>query len=84
MNFKFFQKEENTFLRLEPIQQLTLTRASFTPENVDFCFQFGDNEPIVFATGPNICTINLSPQSNANMIFNDNGNTFKLFARERI
>jgi hypothetical protein len=84
MNFKFFQKEENTFLRLEPIQQLTLTRPSFTPENVDFCFQFGDNEPVVFATGPNICTINLSPQSNANMIFNDNGNTFKLFARERI
>jgi len=84
MNFKFFQKEENTFLHLEPIQQLTLTRPSFTPENVDFCFQFGDDEPIVFATGPNICTINLSPQSNANMIFNDNGNTFKLFARERI
>ncbi|MEY4572152.1 MAG: hypothetical protein RLZ10_1378 [Bacteroidota bacterium] len=84
MNFKFFQKEENTFLRLEPIQQLTLTRPSFTPENVDFCFQFGDNEPIVFATGPNICTINLSPQSNSNVIFNDNGNTFKLFARERI
>ena len=85
MNFKFFQKEEeNTFLRLEPIQQLTLTRASFTPENVDFCFQFGDDEPIVFATGPNECSIRLNPTTNAEMTFNDNGRVFKLFARERV
>jgi hypothetical protein len=84
MNFKFFQKEENRFLRLEPIQQLTLTRPSFTPENVDFCFQFGDDEPIVFATGPNECSIRLSPTSNAEMTFNDNGKVFKLFARERV
>ncbi len=84
MNFKFFQKEENTFLRLEPIQQLTLTRPSFTPENVDFCFQFGDDEPIVFATGPNECSIRLSPTSNSQMTFNDNDKVFKLFARERV
>jgi hypothetical protein len=85
MNFKFFQKEEeNTFLRLEPIQQLTLTRASFAPENVDFCFQFGDDEPIVFATGPNECSIRLNPTTNAEMTFNDNGRVFKLFARERV
>ena len=84
MNFKFFQKEENTFLHLEPIQQLTLTRPSFTPENVDFCFQFGDDEPIVFATGPNECSIRLSPTSNSQMTFNDNDKVFKLFARERV
>lgn len=81
MNFKFFNTEnEYNFLRLEPIQQLTLHR--FNPENVEFCFQFGDDEPVVFATGPNECTINLSPTSNANMVFNDNNKTFKLFARE--
>jgi hypothetical protein len=82
MSFKFFQKgDDNGFLRLEPIQQLTLTR--FNPENVEFCFQFGDEEPVVFATGPNTCTINLSTQSNSNVTFNDNDRVFKLFARER-
>ena len=81
MNFKFFQKEDNNpFIYLEPIQQLTLTR--FNPENVEFCFQFGDDEPVVFATGPNDCTIRLSPTTNGNMTFNDNGKEFKLFARE--
>lgn len=82
MSFKFFQKDDNNgFLRLEPMQQLTLTR--FNPENVEFCFQFGDEEPVVFATGPNNCTINLSTQSNSNITFNDNDRVFKLFARER-
>jgi hypothetical protein len=68
------------FLRLEPMQRLTLTR--FNPENVEFCFQFGDDEPVVFATGPNTCTINLSPQRDGNMRFTDNDKVFKLFARE--
>jgi hypothetical protein len=82
MNFKFFNDDkEYSFLRLEPMQQLTLTR--FNPENVEFCFQFGDNEPIVFATGPNECSIRLTPQTDSNMTFTDNDNKFKLFARER-
>lgn len=81
MNFKFFNTEnENGFFTLGPVQQLALRR--FNPENVEFCFQFGDDEPVVFATGPNECSINLSPTSNANMVFNDNGKIFKLFARE--
>ncbi|MEY4572492.1 MAG: hypothetical protein RLZ10_1732 [Bacteroidota bacterium] len=84
MNFKFFNNEENRFLTLEPTQILTLTRpAMFNPSNVEFCFQFGDEEPVVFGSGPNECQIRLSPQSDANMIFNDNGRVFKLFARER-
>jgi hypothetical protein len=50
--------------------------------NVEFCFQFGDNEPVVFAHGPNECSIRLSPTINSEMTFNDNGRVFKLFARE--
>jgi hypothetical protein len=83
MGFKFFQGKTNMFLQLEPTQILTLTRPSFTPENVEFCFQFGENEPVVFATGPNVCSIHLSPTSTTEMSFTDNDNVFKLFARER-
>jgi len=81
MNFKFFEGKNNLSLMLEPTQLLTLTRQRFNPENVEFCFQFGDEEPIVFATGPNECTIRLSPTSESNITFNDNDRVFKLFAR---
>jgi hypothetical protein len=83
MGFKFFQGKTNLFLELEPTQILTLTRPTFTPENVEFCFQFGNNEPVVFATGPNQCTIHLSPTNSCEVLFTDNDNVFKLFARER-
>jgi len=76
MNFKFFKGDETPSLYFQP-------SIRFEPSNVDFCFQFGDDEPVVFATGPNDCTIRLSLSSNANMTFNDNGRVFKLFARER-
>jgi hypothetical protein len=71
------------FFNLEPTQLLTLTRNPQPIENVEFCFQFGDNEPVVFATGPNECQIRLSPQTNSNMTFTDNDREFKLFARQR-
>jgi hypothetical protein len=83
MSFKFLRGEEQYRLQLEPIQQLTLTRPTFTPENVEFCFQFGDEEPVVFATGPNQCNITINPTRDGSMMFNNNGNVFKLFARER-
>ena len=75
MNFKFFKGDETGTINFRPYP-------TFTPENVEFCFQFGDEEPIVFATGPNECSIRLNPTNDANMIFNDNGRVFKLFARE--
>ena len=82
MSFKLLRgKEEYSLLQLEPMQQLSLTR--YNPQNVEFCFQFGDEEPVVFASGPNDCSIRLSPTSNTEMTFNDNGRVFKLFARER-
>ena len=76
MDFKFFKGDETP--------RLVFTPHRFNPQNVEFCFQFGDDEPIVFATGPNECHINLSPNNNGNVTFNDNGRVFKLFARERV
>jgi hypothetical protein len=78
MNFKFFQREEPTHNNY-----ILFTPVTFIPANVEFCFQFGNEEPIVFATGPNECSIRLSPSPNSNMTFNDNDRVFKLFARER-
>ena len=74
MNFKFFQSNETPTLVFTPHR--------FEPENVEFCFQFGDDEPVVFASGPNECSIRLNPTNNTEMTFNDNGRVFKLFARE--
>ena len=82
MSFKLLRgKEEYSLLQLEPMQQLSLTR--YNPQNVEFCFQFGDDEPMVFANGPNECSINISPTNNGNVTFTQNSNVFKLFARER-
>jgi len=75
MNFKFFKGDETPMLYFQTV--------SFEPSNVEFCFQFGDEEPVVFAHGPNDCSIRLNPTNNAEMTFNDNGRVFKLFARER-
>ena len=86
MQFRFFNREPEV-LAVNVINEhngiVYLNPVRYDPEIVEFCFQFGDDEPVVFATGPNNCTINLSPSSDANMIFNNNGNVFKLFARER-
>ena len=75
MNFKFFKGDETPTLYFQPV--------SFEPSNVEFCFQFGDEEPVVFASGPNECSIRLGQTTDGSMIFNDNGRVFKLFARER-
>jgi hypothetical protein len=82
MSFKFLTGNQDMFLNLEPTQLLTLTRPTII-NDVEFCFQFGDNEPVVFATGPNECQIRLSPQTDSNMTFTDNDREFKLFARQR-
>lgn len=74
MNFKFFKGDETP--------RFCFTPNRYEPENVEFCFQFGDDEPVVFASGPNECSIRLNPTGNSEMTFNDNGRVFKLFARE--
>lgn len=77
MNFKFFKGNEsgNNLIYFTPHR--------FEPQNVEFCFQFGDDEPVVFASGPNECSIRLSPTNNGEVTFNGSGRVFKLFARER-
>ena len=83
MSFKFFKGNQDMYSHLGPTQLLTLTRNPQHIEDVEFCFQFGDNEPIVFASGPNECQLRLSPQTDANVTFTDNDKEFKLFARQR-
>ncbi len=98
MDFKFFEERKTTaIINLNDYWETTtsFTLGDTSPGNVlyiqpqrfqntEFCFQFGDNEPVVFAnTSGNSCTIHIEPTSASNMIFNDgNGNVFKLFARE--
>lgn len=77
MSFKFFKGNESVN------NMIYFTPHRFEPQNVEFCFQFGDDEPVVFASGPNECSIRLSPTNNSEMTFNDSGRVFKLFARER-
>ena len=85
MNFKFFKKnqEETLFFNEHAGFGQLIALQPQRYESVEFCFQFNDNDPIVFANGPNDLHINISPTPNGNITFNDNGNVFKIFARER-
>ena len=58
-----------------------------TFKQTEWCFQFFDNEPFVFgwdmkedSSAPLV--IELKPQSNNVLTFNQNGMTFKIFPRE--
>jgi hypothetical protein len=81
-NFKFLRgKEESIFRLIENFQPITFNQPRFQNE-VEFCFQFNDDEPISFATGSNDLHIHVSPTPNGNISFTNNGQTFKIFARE--
>ena len=82
MDFKFFRGKPD-FGILTLLQQPSLTLQQPRRDNVEFCFQFDDEEPIMFATGPNECHITLTPTPDGYMTFTNNGRRFKLFARER-
>ncbi len=85
MDFKFFQSNESvtTFNLLDyELPVLRLQPPTFQ-NDVEFCYQFDDEEPVVFGNGPNDLHIRISPSPNGNIIFNNNGRTFKIFARER-
>lgn len=78
-NFKLLRGEDKTTINLTPI----FINPTFQNE-VEFCFQFDDDEPTVFGNGLNNLHIDISPTPNGNMTFlNNNGKTFKIFARER-
>jgi hypothetical protein len=86
MSFKFLRgEEERSLLQLEPTQLFTINRPTFVNvNNVEFCFQFDDEEPVVFGQGPDNLHIHVSPTPDGNVVFNNNGKTFKIFARERV
>lgn len=82
-NFKFFDSpKNNVFLRLEPMQTLTLM-GGIGIRNNEFCFQFNDNEPIPFADGTNNLTITINPDGVDGLRFEDveNNQSFRIFAR---
>lgn len=89
-DFKFFNKNDNNllpvgqFLQLQPLGQILRLQPQVRYEDVEFCFQFGEDEPVPFMSGSEFCQITLDNTSESNMTFTNNGNTFKLFARERI
>ena len=83
MDFKFF-RDNNEVLNFPLIGNRLLTvQPQIRYEDVEFCFQFGEDEPVPFMSGSEFCQITLDNTSEGNMTFTNNGNTFKLFARER-
>ena len=82
MNFKFFRDESDYVLRLEPMQQLTLLGPRPHTNN-EYCFQFDDEEPFVLGVGDNPLTFTINPTIGGEITFQNNGRSFKLFARER-
>lgn len=79
--FKFFSEPSRLLYGFE--NRMVLFNPQQTIVDCEFCFQFNDDEPVVFASGNNTCSINISPTTNGNVTFNNNNNTFKIFARER-
>ena len=80
-DFKFFREEDSSLLMTTAIPRFTIYPTRI--EDCEFCFQFNDDEPVVFATGTNECNITINPTTQGNVTFNDNNNVFKIFARER-
>jgi hypothetical protein len=71
-------QEFYTTLTISPTGGLTTINTTNTLN--EYCFQFNNNEPVVFATGRDPLTITLS-NNQSNITFNDNNNTFTLFSR---
>lgn len=92
--FKFLNNNKDATLSrysLTPVNQDFYTTLTISPNSGlttinttntlrEYCFQFNDSEPIVFASGRDPLTITLS-SNETNMTFTDNNNTFKLFSR---
>jgi hypothetical protein len=79
-----FLKDNDTLLEFSLSANKMLTiQPQIRFHDVEFCFQFNDDEPVVFASGTNECNITISPTTHGNIKFNDNNNVFKMFAREK-
>ena len=68
-------------------QQTAVTIGIATYDNVEWVFQFNDDNPILISKpigGEKELIIKLDNTSHSNIVFSDgNGNTFKIFAREK-
>jgi hypothetical protein len=83
MSWKFFKGDPDNEITLVPMFTNTINTHRF--EDVEYCFQFNEGEPVVFGVGQNELHITISPTAQGNIIFNDgNGSVFKIFARERL
>jgi hypothetical protein len=82
MSFKFLRGSESTLLTFGHVPQAILTLRNVENVNNEFCFQFDDEEPFVFARGNSSLTINISPTIDGNISFTHNNRRFKIFARE--
>lgn len=83
MDFNFFRrKKENNLnlFQLEPSQIIVPQPQRFN--NVEFCFQFDDENPQVFGTGGEEFTMTIKPQVDGVITFQHEGKKFKIFARE--
>jgi hypothetical protein len=78
--FKFF-KENDTRLCLE--NSFLAFPSQIRYDNVEFCFQFDDDEPTVFANGTEEISIRIEPTNGGNITFTTNDKQFTIFARER-
>lgn len=84
-NFQFFKGYTNEITDISEMGFQTPVINLYQPRrfnNVEFCFQFDDEEPVSFGTGTNDLHIHISPTPNGNITFNNNGKVFKIFARE--
>ena len=77
--FKFLTNTDY-FIAFEPNFMLPIRNYNGN-DNYEYCFQFEDHEPFVFATGSGELSIRLSPNNDSNITFNQDGRRFRLFAR---
>jgi hypothetical protein len=81
------KKQELEQLELFPQEQTIIeNKESNTIEDVEWCFQFFNNEPVVFAysnEGEAAVALNLiiQPKTDDGLTFQQNGMTFKVFPR---
>ncbi len=75
------------FPDLEPTQQGSVVVEEVKPiEDAEWCFQFFNNEPIVFAFSnegekADILTLSVKPEEGQGLTFQQNGMVFKIFPR---
>jgi hypothetical protein len=76
------------FPELEPTQQGSVAIEEAKPiEDAEWCFQFFNNEPIVFAYSnegekADVLTLSVRPEEGQGLTFQQNGMLFKIFPRE--